>query len=486
MEKKYMKYSVYTLFLALLIVISACDSKNSTEPEEKQYTNMKVLVTDEAGRPISNGVLYTVPQTAEVTTDSEGWATFENIVVRDYSLSLRRSGFPTYTITVTPDPENSGEVLFTVDSEEPNASITAPTSGKFMSVENIVFTGLGSDLEDGELSGDSLVWRSSIDGEIGRGSEIRPTSMTIGEHNITLTAYDSDQKKDEKTIVVTISDYAPDSYFPFFRNAEWDFEHIEPRFSFRNENGSLELWEIFSLHVDILDGNVRTSTISYRVTTGGRVKNYDYKISDHIFLENNNVYVSKTVEEIKIWDGNPYGDPDEELMLTTEYSPAFLIVPSVNDIPENYSETKSYALSVLWTYNDRIFGDQEKTEHYSRDALLTTGTKETVTAYYKDFDAIPVYLSMDGMIRNWYLSQGVGLVYLEYNSFVEDLPPKAHLVDTNLSVNAAKGLSAAKPSQSLMTGSFGGRTLNIDNVPAEDSLERFEALIDVFRSTAIR
>ena len=55
----------------------------------------------------------------------------------------------------------------------------------------VVFDGSGTDTEDGNLTGASLVWTSSIDGEIGTGSYFTINILSEGTHIITLTATDS-------------------------------------------------------------------------------------------------------------------------------------------------------------------------------------------------------------------------------------------------------------------------------------------------------
>jgi hypothetical protein len=68
----------------------------------------------------------------------------------------------------------------------------------------INFSGTASDSIEGELTGASLVWTSSLDGEIGTGTTFEKDDLTVGTHIITLTATNSlDQTKTE-TISITI------------------------------------------------------------------------------------------------------------------------------------------------------------------------------------------------------------------------------------------------------------------------------------------
>jgi hypothetical protein len=86
---------------------------------------------------------------------------------------------------------NGGDSVATAN-QIPTALITSPTGSYFNEGENIVFSGTGSDDEDGPLSGSALEWRSNIDGTIGSGSSIVTSALSAGIHEITLTAKDSE------------------------------------------------------------------------------------------------------------------------------------------------------------------------------------------------------------------------------------------------------------------------------------------------------
>ena len=83
-------------------------------------------------------------------------------------------------------------------NQTPTAVIISPFSEKEDEVfiynegDIITFTGSGTDVEDKNLIGDSLIWASSIDGPIGTGTYFTKNDLSIGTHTITLTAFDSD------------------------------------------------------------------------------------------------------------------------------------------------------------------------------------------------------------------------------------------------------------------------------------------------------
>jgi hypothetical protein len=77
-------------------------------------------------------------------------------------------------------------------NEHPAASIQSPDpNAAFESGQSVPFQGTGTDQEDGALSGAALVWASSRDGQLGTGTSISNSTLTVGTHTITLTVTDS-------------------------------------------------------------------------------------------------------------------------------------------------------------------------------------------------------------------------------------------------------------------------------------------------------
>jgi hypothetical protein len=91
----------------------------------------------------------------------------------------------------------------------PSVSISSPAPGSvFASLQAITFAGAASDPEDGALSGTSLVWRSSIDGQIGTGPGFVRT-LSSGTHSITLTATDSRGASTVTQVSITVAGNQP-------------------------------------------------------------------------------------------------------------------------------------------------------------------------------------------------------------------------------------------------------------------------------------
>lgn len=97
-------------------------------------------------------------------------------------------------ITTTPDPNTAPEVI-----------ISSPAnSSTFDFGTAIYFSGSASDIENGDLS-DSIIWTSSIDGQIGIGESFTRV-LSSGTHTITAKVTDSGGMTDEARILITVDE----------------------------------------------------------------------------------------------------------------------------------------------------------------------------------------------------------------------------------------------------------------------------------------
>ena len=105
---------------------------------------------------------------------------------------------PQYGYGLVDADEAAGQV-----NDPPTVSITSPTDGStFDSGATILFEGTAIDKEDGELTA-SLVWTSSIDGQIGTGGSFS-TILSDGNHTITAEVTDSGGKTRSDSIGITV------------------------------------------------------------------------------------------------------------------------------------------------------------------------------------------------------------------------------------------------------------------------------------------
>ena len=85
----------------------------------------------------------------------------------------------------------------------PTVSITAPTVFTFDDGDTITFAATATDSEDGDLSG-SVVWESSLDGELFTGASFATSTLKVGTHTITASVNDSGGLEDSDWVTVTV------------------------------------------------------------------------------------------------------------------------------------------------------------------------------------------------------------------------------------------------------------------------------------------
>lgn len=90
-------------------------------------------------------------------------------------------------------------------NQEPSTSIESPGSeSSILEGDTVHLEGSATDPEDGELSGSSLMWESSEDGQLGTGEEIETASLSVAEHSVRLIATDSEGLKDTAEVSIII------------------------------------------------------------------------------------------------------------------------------------------------------------------------------------------------------------------------------------------------------------------------------------------
>lgn len=116
------------------------------------------------------------------------------------------------SLTATDSEGNQGTdeivILIQNTSTPPVATIISPTNGSVYNLGDLIsFNGSATDIEDVNLTGNSLMWSSSIDDLLGTGTPFTRSDLSPGTHIITLIATDSDGQAD--TAMVTIEINAP-------------------------------------------------------------------------------------------------------------------------------------------------------------------------------------------------------------------------------------------------------------------------------------
>jgi hypothetical protein len=219
-----------TLFLFLGLATAACGSNKSTStndvdapiadgqlPDAPVDANPNAPICTINGPANNTATAFDMPVMLAATASDlqDGALTGASVVWRttlqvaplgsgDMLTTVLPVGSNTITCTATDSAGLTGSASVTVVSKSPYATITHPGNNETRTASQAVpLVGVGRDKEDGNLTGASLAWASSIDGPLGTGSPLNKL-LSVGVHTITLTATDSAGNVDTATITLTM------------------------------------------------------------------------------------------------------------------------------------------------------------------------------------------------------------------------------------------------------------------------------------------
>jgi hypothetical protein len=99
---------------------------------------------------------------------------------------------------------NATSKRFAVPVKRPEVRILTPEPGaNYVASDDVQLLAEVHDLQDAELQGDRIVWRSSLEGELGNGPSLL-THLEPGTHDITVTARNSGGKTGSASIRVEV------------------------------------------------------------------------------------------------------------------------------------------------------------------------------------------------------------------------------------------------------------------------------------------
>lgn len=132
---------------------------------------------------------------------------FHSLTSRDPSVytRLRTRSFNVALIFMGAILASCDEAADPMGPSSPTVSIISPASGLVLSEgQGTSFVGSASDPQDGTLPEANLAWASSIDGALGTGSTVQVSSLSVGVHNVTLTATDAQGNEGQASISVSV------------------------------------------------------------------------------------------------------------------------------------------------------------------------------------------------------------------------------------------------------------------------------------------
>ncbi|PIE70202.1 MAG: hypothetical protein CSA22_09040 [Deltaproteobacteria bacterium] len=187
-------------------IVSPADGARFTEGDSISFTGSAVDEGEDGLLTGSALVWYSSKEGGSIGTGTS--IVLENPVSGTHVITL--------IATDSGGATGSAEISIVVGNNPPTATISFPADGStYAAGESVVLTGSGYDAEDGAIPGDTdgtrLSWSSSVDGFLGSGSgvTIPVSSLSRGNHVITLTAIDSEGATGTTSVGVTVSNTIP-------------------------------------------------------------------------------------------------------------------------------------------------------------------------------------------------------------------------------------------------------------------------------------
>ena len=168
---------------------------------------LNIPIMSSGGGTIKGAEISTEPETVTVITDEYGFADFGIIPLRDYTIYVKK-----YDITLSARLYIYNVGFFPLDMnniwinrQPPIIEIISPPEIHYQNNCDIHLIGDGYDFEDGSLPDSSLTWYSDIDGELGKGRELKIPRLNVGNHTITLVGTDSNRMEGESSVQLNLS-----------------------------------------------------------------------------------------------------------------------------------------------------------------------------------------------------------------------------------------------------------------------------------------
>ena len=158
--------------------------------------------TDAQDGVLTSGLVWTSSLQGPIGTGASFTRNDLMVGTHEITASVTDSGSMTGTATVT---------IVVNGNTAPTVTITSPAGGTTVTVGTAVsFSGTASDVQDGVLT-NSLIWTSSVQGQIGTGGSFSRNDLVAGTHVITARATDSGSMTGTATVTVVVNANTPPS-----------------------------------------------------------------------------------------------------------------------------------------------------------------------------------------------------------------------------------------------------------------------------------
>lgn len=234
--RKTIHYFIYVLLLTISMVFNACN-----EDDDDLNLPPNLIITSPADQEsFAHNTEITFSCTA--TDIEDGAILAQNILWSSNmdgdlgngpSLKINTLSVNTHKIilSVYDSKQNINTDTITIhvyENTKPIILITFPKENTIYTSGNpVVFKCIANDMTDGELSGNSVTWKSDFDGEIGTGTEISTSTLSVNKHHIIATATNSKGEINSDTLCVEIIENLPPTVNITSPSENEEFSEIE-------------------------------------------------------------------------------------------------------------------------------------------------------------------------------------------------------------------------------------------------------------------
>ena len=303
---------------------------NEDDPTPAEPTGAVFVTVRFNNQIVSGAQISTEPETITSETDLTGTALLNEIPVGGYKVNATHPNIGSGAVSVSVKAEEVSDVFINLIGgifENPSVSFQTPISGQVFSLgANVDFVAIVNDSEDAANSL-SLEWSSDVDGVLSTTqasnngqANLSISTLSEGEHTITLKATDSDDLEGMASINITIK-RLPDAVTlqPITVSSgglvlNWSSSEEEEFFTYRvtrseNAFGPFNVIQVIS---DVNETSFQDVNVSFGIQYYYQVvvvvTNGDESPSnvESSLYEGENINVGVSVERIKIDPVRPY------------------------------------------------------------------------------------------------------------------------------------------------------------------------------------